>query len=373
MKPFSCKILSLIVHSVDFWFFSFSIPFGAPPAEPNPIDLLPFFQVCQKAGPADASGNERTQTSNDLIVQLKFSLEDGVFPMPSDDTNKNGETDANKTPDDEGAGVKWYVKGGSFKFRVSSVFALTDAYFQTSTSGADQKVLLRNQKKQDMLQLQGGSADKRVSSIPMGCFNSIQSMLYIGVREVIDSAVVPDGWNPSFITKAMPKAVWGNARPTDADRLSSANPTQDMLMAVTVEAPPPLLAYAKIPQFRASDMAKACAGTNQLPVAEPEQTIFTPTDQSNTPQTWSDMKTLWDTSSNTNLELARAIATECTTALGWNNPSPDVKTQAQMSQTTPWVLEANFPLRLVRGTGGQDPDIRDGLENFYLELPLVSI
>ena len=66
---------------VDFWFFSFSIPFGERPRAPDPIDLATFYDLCIKAGPPDVSDN-RVEPEDDLVVQLKMSLEDGLSPMP---------------------------------------------------------------------------------------------------------------------------------------------------------------------------------------------------------------------------------------------------------------------------------------------------
>ena len=71
----------LTANSVDFWFFSFSFDFGKRGEEPLPISLQEFYLLCEKSGPPDESPN--SSPVEDLVVQLKFSLESGAFPMPS--------------------------------------------------------------------------------------------------------------------------------------------------------------------------------------------------------------------------------------------------------------------------------------------------
>lgn len=348
------------LSSVDFWFFSFSFEFGAKPQPPNPLDLQSFYELCQKAGPPDTS-SERTSATDDLVVQLKFSLEDGAFPMPSEDTKDN-------KPDDTGAGSKWFVKGGSFQFRVSSVFAATEAYVETPQSGKNNKLI----PEQDVNLLDavdlGSSSPKTLSSMPMGTTNNITSKLYVGIRT--HGGVVTDGFQPSSVIKAMPQAMWSDPQ-HPPDRLSSEKGTMDLPMAITFKAPPPVLAKAKIPMFKAENMAKSSAGINKLPPTEDVQSVFLPEDLDHSPAGWGAMKDMWKTKAEGNLDIAAAMVANCMSALKWDKPDPAVKAKAEAAGLEPWKLETGFSKRLVAGTGGVDSDVVDGLENYYMELPRV--
>lgn len=253
--------------SVDFWFFSFSFDFGARKQGPPALNLAQFYALCEKSGPPDNS--EASKATEGLNVQLKISLQDGSFPMPSDDKVQTATT----KPDDTGAGVKWFVKGGSFQFRVSSVFALTEAYIETEHSAnRDDKgntVPLADQIKHtetmdEVLQM---PAINTLSSLPMqlGAHGSdgIKSQLAISIQDVDDENLPVSDFKPSFVVKPMAQALWADSPP---DRLTKDKGTIDLPMAVTLEAPDPVLAKAKVPAFNATDMAKACAG----------KSIFTP-------------------------------------------------------------------------------------------------
>jgi hypothetical protein len=199
------------------------------------------------------------------VVQLKLSLEEGAFPMPSQD--KEGEAN----PEDTGAGAKWFVKGGSFQFRVSSVFALTEAYLETEESAKrDQSSgsteLLGKQDTSLMQPVQPGTVASKLSSLPMKLSgvpgpgaDGITSKLFIAVQDVDPVGETKEGFEPIFVIKEMPLTLW--ADPNNApDRLSQEKGTVPLPMAVTLSAPKPKLAFSKIPPFNATDMQKMCAG-----------------------------------------------------------------------------------------------------------------
>jgi hypothetical protein len=254
------------MDSVDFWFFSFSFDFGNSTPAPAPISLADFYALCEKSGPPDASPNN--QTSNDLVVQMKMSLADGSFPMPSEDKATAG------PPDDTGAGTKWFVKGGSFQFRVSSVFAITNAYIETKASSnykSDGTTdLLEKQQEQvpsKMQQVTPAPTQSKLSSLPMQLSadlsnpngNGITSNLCVAIQDTDENNLPIEGFKPSFIMKAMPQTLWSDPN-NPINRLSQDKGTIDLPMAVDFSAPDPILAYSKIPEFNATDMAKECAG-----------------------------------------------------------------------------------------------------------------
>jgi hypothetical protein len=304
-----------------------------------------------------------------------MSLEDGVFAMPVDDTVKEGEVAATKAPDSSGAGAKWFVKGGSFAFRVSSVFAIGSAYIETEESAVG-GLLLRKQDKTLMRKVTPDSSVGSIYSMPMDVSTPIASDIYIGITsdggEEINISV---DWKTSFVTKPMPQAIWSNPN-NPPDRLSADKGTVNHQMAVSFTAPPPILAKAKVPQFKASDMAKSCAGTNVLPTPEPVQTTFLPAvtvdTTSNRPKAWTDFQGTWNTCAKANQQKANAMVAACMSTLGWDKPPPDVAVKIPSSNPHPWAFDASFPTRLVNGTGDKDDDVRDGFSNFYLELPRAT-
>jgi hypothetical protein len=300
-----------------------------------------------------------------------MSLEKGLFPMPVDDSLKSGQTTQTKLPDSEGAGVKWYVKGGNFEFRVSSVFAIGSAWIETEESAVDGK-LLRLQDKKLMQRVAQDPRAGLIYSLPMDVSEPIESDLHIGITSDGGEEIkVSTGWTPSFVLKAMPQNQW-NSPKNPPDRLSADKGTKDLQMAVTFKAPPPVLSVVKIPQFDASNMMKSCAATNTMPPSEPIQSVFLPAGLKDTPKTWPDMQNEWETKAKTNATLARNMVTSCIDALDWNHPARDVPAKLTEKNPQPWLFDAAFPVRLVTGTGGKDESVQDGFSNFYLEAPRVS-
>ncbi|PVH85290.1 hypothetical protein DL98DRAFT_651140 [Cadophora sp. DSE1049] len=362
---------------VDFWFFSFSFDFGKRVEEPPPIPLQEFYLLCEKSGPPDESPN--SSPAEDLVVQLKLSLESGAFPMPSVD--KEGQSD----PDDAGAGAKWFVKGGSFQFRISSVFALTEAYLETEESAQRQDdgttVLVLDQNVSLMQPIEPGPAATKLSSLPMDLSASsapdgITSKMCIAIQDVDPKGETVEGFKPTFIAKEMPLTLWADPKHAP-DRLSAEKGTVQLPMAVTLSAPEPILAFAKIPPFNATDMAKLCAGSHEVPdlpgvaqsVLLPEvlaASTATPT------QRWAEMQQTWTTASTQNIDFANSITGLCMSQLGWDKPRPDVALKAEMTSTEPWKVPVAFPTRLVTGTAREELGIEDGLDSFYLELPRTT-
>jgi hypothetical protein len=246
--------------SVDFWFFSFSFDFGNRVGGPPPISLSEFYALCEKSGPPDDSPS--SQATEDLVVELKLSLEDGAFSMPTQDKSSGA------PPDDTGAGTKWFVKGGSFQFRVSSVFALTSADLETEDSAKRQTsdgttLLLEKQDTSLMQEAHPGSAPSSLSALPMDLSASggdtLTSRMCIAIQDIDPAGETVEGFKSELVFKEMPLTLWADPK-NPPDRLTSEKGTIQLPMAVTLSAPDPVLAYAKIPEFNATDMAKLCAG-----------------------------------------------------------------------------------------------------------------
>lgn len=192
------------MRSVDFWFFSFSFDSGKRVEEPPPISLQKFYALCEKSGPPDESPN--SSPTEGLVMQLKLSLESGAFPMPSQD--KEGES----SPDNTGAGTKWYVKGGSFQFRVSSVFPLTEAYLETERSAqlqeSDGTTLLLGQQDASLMQAILPASSK-LSSLSMklsanAAGDGIRSKMCIAIQDVDPVGETEEDFKPSLVIKEMP-------------------------------------------------------------------------------------------------------------------------------------------------------------------------
>ena len=127
----------------------FTIDFGASPQIPGPKSLDEFYEMISTPGPDEQSSQQ--PDVNPLIAYLsfafndtppvspivdslpgaalKFALSDGNSPQPSQlDTTST-------TPQaSTGAGAKWFVKGGTFKFQISNDFALHDAVVAVASS-----------------------------------------------------------------------------------------------------------------------------------------------------------------------------------------------------------------------------------------------
>ncbi|KAK0108293.1 hypothetical protein ONS95_003109 [Cadophora gregata] len=363
---------------VDFWFFSFSFDFGKRVEEPPPISLEEFYLLCEKSGPPDESPN--SSPAEGLVVQLKLSLESGAFPMPSVD--KEGQSN----PDDAGAGAKWFVKGGNFQFRVSSVFALTEAYLETEESAQRQAdgttVLILDQDTSLMQKIDPGTAPAKLSSLPMGVSASsppdgITSKMCVAIQDVDPKGETVENFKATFIVKEMPLTLWADPKHAP-DRLTAEKGTVQLPMAVTLSAPEPILAFAKIPPFNATDMSKLCAGSNEVPdLPGIAQFILLPevlVPSTATPrQKWAEMEQTWTAASTQNIDLANSITELCMSQLGWDKPRPDVALKAEMTSTEPWKVPVAFPMRLVAGTNREELGIEDGLDSFYLELPRITV
>jgi hypothetical protein len=357
------------LHSVDFWFFGFDVYFGDSPHKPPPLHLAEFYAIVAKAGPQEASAKE-DPVDKDLDVQLKFSLEDGAFPKrPADKTGV--------PPDSTGAGTKWTVRGGTFIFRVSSVFAISSATVDA------QPVAPATWTDNDGNR--HGVGD--ITIVPVQTNAPTKSPLTVTINRLRQSqpSDTLQTWQPTFVVKTVPTALWGNpANPPNA--LDASQPgTVPLAMALSIAAPPPTLAISKIPPVNASAIARqyvrSAIGTDYHLDRTETQTHFFPstalptTDLEQKQQAWAATQSSWaDTAKSPVSDVAKVLVDCCIAALGWDKPAPEVlqRVKDEKMDVLPWALEAKFPERLVAGgivkEGGVDVPV-DGLANTYLALP----
>ncbi|KAI9772460.1 MAG: hypothetical protein M1840_000663 [Geoglossum simile] len=204
--------------------------------------------------------------------------------------------------------------------------------------------------------------------------DGITSKICISIQDVDEKGLAIEGFKPSVIVKAMPQTLWADP----PDRLTQGKGTIDLPMAVTFSAPNPVLSVSKIPQFNATDMAKACAGGNivpQLPTVTQRDLLpeVLPTTTSTPTQQWASMEQTWSDSSKNNLTLANNLTQLCMATLGWDKPPPDALEKAKTANIEPWMVPVAFPSRLVTGTGREARGIEDGLDSFYLVLPRTTV
>lgn len=291
-------MVTKIVCSVDFDLFAFDVDFGASPQAKAPLNLLEFWSMLHKPGPEVASGDDLLDTrvmpcimfdekvfvpppppaKPDPNVPLpkasvmgrisddengsayegaafKHVLEDGNFPMPkrTPDTNQ---IDPTTKAENFGAGAMWYVKGGTFKFRIATDMAVSHA--SISGSATDPK--------EGPIELE---APTKFFSRPMRLDQAITSILKVDIYiQVPVTKSDPTGkrfiggWqNVAFDIKAVPQATFGPpSTGATSDLLSPENATLPLAMGLKLEAPPPRLADPTLPVFKASSMSELEVG-----------------------------------------------------------------------------------------------------------------
>lgn len=399
--------------------FAFDIDFGAKPRVPPPMTLLEFWRMLHNPGPnvesrntndhdppqslliydSNTSDTQGPVQSRDEGAAIKFVLEDGNFPMPSiKDTGSN----PRGGPTSTGAGSKWFVKGGSFRFRVNSDFAISKA----EVTGT--KVV-------------PAPAEAKIYSRPMHVDSSITSDLVVTVKRKIGSKTDPKiqaGWKSVVEDmKPMPQAAFGkyderldpskNRDPTDL--LSSDPGTVNLMMGIVISAPLPELAESKIGLIKNAtnimlagikDFRKVETGKPGedwlLPPFEPAQSKYLPAPLADAEKTatnqewWDGMRTTWSAlvskDSIVNDEKDGLLA-QCNEIFAWqkNQPQTALPLQTQRggmptpgpdSPTTgtstpapgetdsyrPWRLIGKLPTKLI-----------NSLEVRYLDLPRIAM
>lgn len=382
--------------------FAFDVDFGASPQAPPPMTLLEFWQMLHKPGPNVESENTNDKDPPESLLEydantadtlgttasrqegaaFKFALEDGNFPMPvpaDSGSNPSG------GPSSTGSGSKWFVKGGSFRFRVSSDFAISTATVTNTTSI-------------------NGPADPPIYSRPMHLVTPITSQLTVTVRRNANSSIQGEWRSVEAEIKAMPGAAFGpydsrkdpSLKGSDQTALLSRDPgLVNLMMGVIIASPLPKLAPSRIGLIRNATNMMLAGVTDwrgvpdgeitgkkwRLPPYEPEQDKYLPRALTAEEKLmdnvfrWAVMKAVWSGLSSrqdiVNDEKDGLLA-QCNEVFGWSKTqlqtapaSPGLNGgaggQAQPAERAPWKLSGKLPTKTI-----QD------LEGKYLDLPRVG-
>jgi hypothetical protein len=272
------------------------VDFGASPAEAAALLLWEFWEMLHKPGPAvdsqatldpnrveayyvyDSHYDKKGQPGHkpDKSVQLeggafKFVLENGNFPdpptstatsstsppvVPTVTTGATTSTTIATDPTSTGQGAKWFVKGGSFQFRINTDFAVSHATVTAGDDGDGAGVSVPDY---------GGKTpptDTGIYSKPMQVSTGITSELSVTIR-IKSSGHIVGGWTKGALDiKAVPTATFGpydiatDPSRSSADTLLTATGgTMPLGMGLILSAPLPFLAKSLIPVFKASDAA----------------------------------------------------------------------------------------------------------------------
>lgn len=123
---------------------------------------------------------------------------------------------------------------------------------------------------QPVLPEPGTTVASKLSSLPMKLSarpepdgNGITSKLLIAIQDEDPRGTTAENFKTELVIKEMPLTLWADPD-HPPDRLTQDKGTVLLPMAVTLSAPDPVLAYAKIPAFNATDMSKLCAGKTTL-------------------------------------------------------------------------------------------------------------
>jgi hypothetical protein len=445
----------LTYNSVDFYLFGFDVDFGASPSPGPAHDLRQFWEMLHAPGPSvdsknkpdvkrlqsvltydahydekDKPGHAAAEVTMHEGAALKFALEDGNFPSPPAAEPKTDATVPAPPPGDPqstGAGVKWFVKGGALRFRISTDFAISSASVTAST-----------QNTKDGIQLpENPPIDTKIYSRPMRVSDPITSELHITVTSESTNEVI-GGWRkPTLDIKAVPVATFGkysidtDPSHSNADSLlQHTDATVPLAMGLILSAPPPHLAESFIPVFKASDADKlgvrdfrfvipvedighdpntfsdqekkdAHEGLDWfLPrfegplvdgtkasnvVMAPVQDKFIPAETSaevlaqSAQKRWDDMGATWEMYAQKNDVLVNGdakgevgILALYATMLGWDVQVPAKKPATTANVKEPWKLIGKFPSKTVREQSKGAGDIKH-LEETYLWLPQIAV
>jgi hypothetical protein len=293
------------VYSVDFYLFGFDVDFGASPGAKDPLSLLQFWETLHKPGPQVTSQDTLLATrirplilfdgnvdrvkkvpkyvevdngdDGNLIegAAFKYVLEDGNFPQsqrPPDPTQVSAD---GSQAENTGVGARWFVKGGTFKFRISTDMALSQASVSPGDLDDDGPAVQVPSSETPKLPVTFYS---RPMKIDQAITSELHVDIYITPANPGDPKVMIGGWqHGTFDVKSVPQAMFGqysaDMDPTTGatgDLLTHDNATMPLGMGLKLEAPPPRLALSLIPVFKASDMGQLEVGDFRFRIPQPE-------------------------------------------------------------------------------------------------------
>jgi hypothetical protein len=387
-----------VLFSVNFWFYGFDIGFGAPIGDAPTLELLDFWRTTHKPGPSTSDRQDNdpnpVQTlltydaevlpKNQAVAQpavpgaaFKFVLEDGSFPVMPTRPESPARAAGPDTAPNTGAGALWHVKGGSFRFGITTEFALSSAV----VAGTNESL-----------------PTEAVFASPMHVTKAITSSLTIEIRRRLPAGTLSDpvpGWRGlSFKHKAAPAALWSpydssvdiiargpRAGPPPSLLDGTKDATRKQAFGLSLSAPLPVLSLSHIPKFNASAAAKLAvqdlsSGTAMdwyMPDLEGTQTRFLAAPLSDAekamdaPARWEETADIWDEAVGQAEDVLNdaadgVLAVVATKILGWDVSRPVGEVAADGSTSPPWRLTGKPPKKLIKG-----------LKDFYLALPRVCV
>ncbi|KIV76927.1 hypothetical protein PV11_08776 [Exophiala sideris] len=274
------------VAHVDFYLFGFDVDFGASPAAKPPLSLVEFWQMVHQPGPTvpstetqaadrirpvllldddvqplvDKPVYKQYTTPDDIPIEgaaFKYILEDGNFPMPNRPHRSTQVAPPANQAENTGTGAEWYVKGGTFKFRIATDFPLSYAQVEAGNNGdTGAEVEVPGPKPAPGQPV----PDTGIYSRPMQVDQSIHSELVVTITEKNTGRQI-GGWTKgAFDIKSVPQATFGkysiDTDPSKSganDLLNHDKATMPLGMGLILSAPLPDLAESLIPVFSASD------------------------------------------------------------------------------------------------------------------------
>jgi hypothetical protein len=327
------------------------------------------------------------------MSNLHITLEAGAYTQGSSKTATSN--DASNPP--TAPGTKWKVRAGTFRFRITCVFAISSYTINNEAPKLAHGPTDTNP-----------PAEADIFAFPMHCSTPITSDLTVFIvnedtlnipaptttdPDAVTHVPSPTGtspaltadqlasitnfdeqpYQPDFIIKSVPKALWAaydsSLDPTASNASgllagNKATPTVDLAMGITVGAPLPLLSQDKINfAFNALDAMRANVfGAKNgdpdgydpsLPASGAPQSSWLPqpAPDNGVAAGWTEFQAAWTQSA----EIA-GILSACASTLGWDSPPPDSKAPAGS-----WVLNGTVPA-----------DLKSGLGSYYLILPQIA-
>ncbi|KAH8882540.1 hypothetical protein GQ53DRAFT_455304 [Thozetella sp. PMI_491] len=398
---------------VDFWFFGFSIDFGADENgdAKKAVTLLDFYAMVKAAGPSSDRPAHDTTAGDPDLAQHKLSVEFGLIAAttpPADSQNNFPST---------GAATQWQVQAGTLQVRIDCPFSLSDAYIlnQVGQPGAPEP-----NSNATMLVLPP-KLDRTIPPTPAvyswpmhsKASNPISSSLEIAVYQVSDlkNEVLIPNFRGELVLKSVGTALWAvydetqdpliHPRPSSLSNGTGA--TVDLVQAVRLFPPPAVLYPSKIVEFDATAaMCMTIAGDFELPPQEEQGSQFSgayfepdvPDDDfAAQSQRWQDLAAIWNPcfmapSGNTKVTgdvsaLRAGIVKAVADVLEWTIRPPEQLSHNNLTPPTPVPAPADPGLTpntaRINADGRTDWQLIDAqptalpqqLDKYYAALPFA--